>query len=47
MVRILQVNDFPSVSKTLVDFHNFSQEYVFGIQENQMAFSQYEILTIW
>ena len=47
MVRILQVNGFPSVSKTLiVDFHNFFQENVFGIHEKQMAFSQYEILTI-
>ena len=38
---------FPSVSKTLLtDFHNFFQENVSGIHEKQMAFSQYEILTI-
>ena len=47
MVRILQVNGFPCVSKTLlVDFHNFFQENVSRIHEKQMAFSQYEILTI-
>ena len=46
MVRILQVEWFPSVSKTLlIDFHNFFQENVSGIHEKQMAFSQYEILT--
>ena len=47
MVRILQVNGFSSLSKTLlVGFHNFFQENDFGIYEKQMAFSRYEILTI-